>query len=232
MKDEELEALAPEATRAIEIEDFVNLNEIDPIYFDQPYYVVPNAGGSKSYQLLLHAMRDTGKIAIARVVLRSRERLVVVRPYGEALLMATMIFGDEVHPCTELVELNKDVEVGERELEVARQLVSSLAGPFDISKYRDTYRDAVLDLIDRKASGEDIVVQSPKSEGPREAPDLMGALEASLEQVQTRAESTNGKPRGRSARRAVASEATAKADDGVKAPRGGTASRSRRGDQH
>jgi DNA end-binding protein Ku len=234
VEDAELEALAPEATRTIEIEDFANLNEIDPIYFDQPYYVVPNAGGANSYRLLLEAMRDTGKIAIARVVLRSRERLVVVRPYGDALLMATMMFGDEVHPYNELSELDKTIEVGKRELEVARQLVSSLAGPFDLSKYRDTYREAVLDLIDRKANGEDIVTQPPKSDEPRKAPDLMSALEASLVEVRKRAASANGKPRGRAGarRRAVASESTAKADDTVKGQRRGTATKSRRGDRH
>jgi DNA end-binding protein Ku len=95
--DAELETLAPEATRAIEIADFVALEEIDPIYYDQPYYVVPNTGGAKSYRLLLQVMRETGKVAIARVVLRSRERLVAVRPYGDALVMATMIYGDEVN---------------------------------------------------------------------------------------------------------------------------------------
>src|ERR1700685_3667521 len=132
IEGEELAALAPEVTRTIEIEDFVDLEEIDRIYFDQPYYVVPNRGGARSYRLLLQAMRETGKVAIARVVLRSRERLVAVRAYGDALLMTTMSFGDEVRPASELNELLAEVEVGERELEVARRLVSSLAEPFDI----------------------------------------------------------------------------------------------------
>lgn len=232
VEDAELEALAPEATRTIEIEDFVNLDEIDPIYFDQPYYVVPSTGGAKSYQLLLHALSDTGKIAVAKVVLRSRERLVAVRPYGDALVMATMMFGDEVNPSTGLTELDKDVEVGERELEVARQLVSSLAAPFDLAKYRDTYREAILDLIDRKANGEEIVIQPSKSDEPRETPDLISALEASLEQVRNRADSANGKPRTRAARRrAAASDGPAKTD-AVKGKRTGAATRSRRGDRH
>ena len=186
IEDEELAAIAPEVTRTIEIEDFVDLEEIDRIYFDQPYYVVPNRGGARSYRLLLQAMRETGKVAIARVVLRSRERLVTVRAYGETLLMTTMAFGDEVRPVSELNELLAEVEVGERELEVARRLVSSLAEPFDISKYRDTYREAVLDLIDRKVGGEEIVVQPELHERAPESPDLMSALQASLEQAQRR----------------------------------------------
>jgi len=230
IKDEELEALAPETTRTIEVEDFVDLSEIDPIYFDQPYYIVPNPGGTKSYQLLLQVMRDTVKVAIARVVLRSRERLVAVRPYGNALLMATMMFGDEVRPASELTELDEDAQIGKRELEVARQLVSSLAEPFDISKYHDTYREAVLDLIDRKASGEEIVIQPANHTETRESPDLMSALEASLDEVRKRT-GANGKPRngGAARRQALASKATSKSNGTVKPQRKGTAPKSRRG---
>lgn len=195
IEDEELAAIAPEVTRTIEIEDFVDLEEIDRIYFDQSYYVVPNRGGARSYRLLLQAMRETGKVAIARVVLRSRERLVVVRAHGETLLMTTMAFGDEVRPVSELNELLAEVEVGERELEVARRLVDSLAEPFDISKYRDTYREAVLDLIDRKASGEEIVVQPELREHAPQSPDLMSALQASLEQARERAGEDGAKRR-------------------------------------
>jgi DNA end-binding protein Ku len=219
IEDEELAALAPEVTRTIEIEDFVDLEEIDSIYFDQPYYVVPNRGGARSYRLLLQAMRETSKVAIARVVLRSRERLVAVRAHGDALLMTTMSFGDEVRPASELNELLGEVEVGERELEMARRLVSSLAEPFDISKYHDTYREAVLDLIDRKASGEEIVVQPNLKERPRESPDLMSALQASLERVRERTgEDGQRRPSRGSARRLPpAGAAGAKSNGAVKA---------------
>jgi DNA end-binding protein Ku len=184
IEDDELAALAPEFTRTIEIEDFVELEEIDRIYFDQSYYMVPNKGGAKSYRLLQQAMSETGKVAIARVVLRSRERLVAIRPREDALLMTTMNFGDEVQPIGELRELGDfDMQVGERELDVARRLVQSLAEPFDISRYRDTYREAVLELIDRKASGEEVDVQPKTQRRPTATPDLMGALQASLEQV-------------------------------------------------
>ena len=117
IEDDELAALAPEFTRTIEIEDFVELEEIDRIYLDQSYYVVPNKGGARSYRLLQQAMTETGKVAIARVVLRSRERLVAIRPREDALLMTTMNFGDEVQPISELRELGDfDMQVGEREL--------------------------------------------------------------------------------------------------------------------
>ena len=184
VEDEELAAVAPEFTRTIEIEDFVALEEIDRIYLEQSYHVVPNRGGAKSYHLLLHAMRETGKVAIARVVLRSRERLVVVRPRDGALLMTTMSYGDEVHSTSELRELD-DVEMrlSERELEVASRLVRTLAEPFEIARYRDSYREAVLDLIDRKAGGQQVEKQRDERRQPAETTDLMGALQASLDQA-------------------------------------------------
>jgi DNA end-binding protein Ku len=224
VEDAELETLAPEATRTIEIEDFVDLKEIDPIYYDQPYYVVPTPGGTKSYQLLLQVMRDTEKVAIARVVLRSRERLVAVRPYGEALLMATMIFGDELNPASDLAELGDGADVGQRELDTATQLVTSLVTPFDITKYRDTYRGAVLDLIERKANGEEIAVQPPAPATSSPAPDLMSALEASLADVRKRS-GTNGN--GTGTRRKAAAKGA-----GSGKPRRAAASRSRRGEKH
>jgi DNA end-binding protein Ku len=186
IEDEELAALAPEFTRTIEIEDFVELEEIDRIYLDQPYHMVPNRGGAKSYHLLLHAMRETGKVAIARVVLRSRERLVAIRPLDDVLLMTTMNFGDEVRDTSELRELGEvQMQVSGRELDVARRLVESLAEPFDISRYHDTYREAVLELIDRKASGEEVELQPVEQRQPTATTDVMAALQASLQQ-QTR----------------------------------------------
>lgn len=225
--DAELETLAPEATRAIEIADFVALEEIDPIYYDQPYYVVPNTGGAKSYRLLLQVMRETGKVAIARVVLRSRERLVAVRPYGDALVMATMIYGDEVNLPDELPELKNDeeeVEVAERELDVAAQFVSALVDTFDIARYRDTYRDAVLELIERKANGEKVVVQPSRKTAPAATPNLISALEASLQEVRKRGEATVGS--NGATRRRTASKPKAKSQ------RGSATARSRRGDRH
>jgi len=181
---EELATLEPAFTRTIEVEDFVELDEIDPIYFDRPYYLVPGTGGARPYRLLLEALHDTGKVAIARVVLRSRQQLVAIHPRDGVLRMTTMNFADEILETSALEELQEaDTRVDERELEIARKLVESIARPFDIANYHDTYREAVLELIDRKASGEQVAVEPPGREEALQAPDLMSALEASIEQV-------------------------------------------------
>jgi DNA end-binding protein Ku len=132
-------------------------------------------------------MREEGKVAIARVVLRSRERLVAIRPREGALLMTTMHYGDEVHSISELRELGElEMQVSERELEIGRRLMRSLAEPFDITRYRDSYREAILDLIDRKAGGEQVQADPVEQRRPAETTDLMGALQASLARVQER----------------------------------------------
>lgn len=187
IEPEELATLEPAFTRTIEVEDFVQLDEIDPIYFDRPYFLVPGTGGARPYRLLLEALRDTGKVAIARVVLRSRQQLVAIYPREDVLRMTTMNFADEILGTAALEELQEaDMQVDERELEIARKLVESIARPFDIAAYHDTYREAVLELIDRKAGGEAVAVEPPAREEALQAPDLMSALEASIEQVRAR----------------------------------------------
>jgi len=184
----ELEALAPKKSRTIEIEEFVELAQIDPIYYDHPYYLAPAPGGAKPYRLLLEAMREAGKVAIARVVIRSKESLVAIRPIGDALGMATMIFADEVLSADRLEEIaeTREVKTTKRELEIAIQLVDSLAGEFEPEKYSDSYREEVLALIERKAQGEEIAVQPAPEEVAAPAPDLMSALKASLDAVRER----------------------------------------------
>src|SRR5918992_4860492 len=182
---EELEALDPEKTRTIDIEDFVDLEEIDPIYYDHPYYLVPDKGAAKAYGLLLQAMEESEKVAIARVVIRSKEQLVAIRPApGGVLTMETMIFSDEVVPTDDIDELPgaKELKVSDREVKMAQQLIDSLSSDFEPEKYQDEYREKVLELIERKASGEEIAVQ-PEAPEPKKAPDLMAALEASLAAV-------------------------------------------------
>ncbi len=198
---EELEGVDPKKTRTIDIEDFVNLDEIDPIYYDAAYYLVPDKGADKAYNLLLQAMHDAGRVAIARVVIRTKEHLTAIRPTGDVLTMATMLFADEVVPADRLDELaDKDEGASKRELDMARQLIDSLASDFEPDKYRDEYRERVLDLIERKADGEEIAVQP--AEEPERVPDLMAALEASISaaredggepQKQERASSSNGR---------------------------------------
>jgi DNA end-binding protein Ku len=184
--NEELEALDPKKTRTIEIEEFVDLSEIDPVFYDHPYYLAPGPGGAKPYRLLLDAMAQTNKVAIARVVIRSKENLVAVRAMDNDVLgMTTMIFADEVVDPGTLDDLPDpdEVSVTDRELAIAKQLVDSLAGTFEPEKYHDTYREEVLAVIDRKAAGEEIAVQPPSEDVTAPVPDLMSALKASLDAV-------------------------------------------------
>jgi len=179
---DELEALDPKKTRSIDITEFVDLEEIDPIFYDHPYYLAPAQGGAKAYKLLFDAMRESGKVAIGKVVIRQKESLVALRPMeGDLLGMTTMLFADEVVDPGALDELEavEEVEAGERELAMAQQLIESLSADFEPDKYHDTYRERVLELIERKAAGEDVAVQ-PEAEEPGPVPDLMAALEASI----------------------------------------------------
>ena len=187
VKPEELDALDPEKTRTIDIEDFVDLDEIDPVYYDHPYYLVPDKGAAKAYGLLLGAMKEANKVAIARVVIRSKEQLVAIRPAGDVLMMETMIFHDEVVPSDDIEDLPeaKELKASDRELKMAQQLIDSLSAEFDPSQYHDEYREKVLELIERKAQGEEIAVQ-PEAPQPARVPDLMAALEASLAAVKDR----------------------------------------------
>ncbi|HLH14631.1 MAG TPA: Ku protein [Solirubrobacteraceae bacterium] len=213
----EMEALEPKKTKTIEIEEFVDLAQIDPVYYDHPYYLAPGAGGAKPYRLLLDAMRETGKVAIARVVIRSKEQLVAVRPMGEALGMATMLFSDEVLTPERLDEVMEAAEVKttKRELDVAKQLVESLAGNFVPEDFRDTYREEVLALIERKAQGKAIAVQPPPEEVAEPAPDLMSALKASLEAVRAREGDSDG---ARKPRKAAKTKTPAAKPAGAKTP--------------
>jgi DNA end-binding protein Ku len=198
----ELETLQPKKTKTIEIEDFVELSEIDPIFYDHPYYLAPGAGGSKPYRLLVEAMRETGRVAIARVVIRSKEALVALRPMDDHVLgMSTMLFPDEIVDADGIDEISDttDVEVTKRELDIAKQLVESLAGAFDSSKYHDTYRQDVLDLIERKAAGEEIAVQPATDEEEEPVPDLMAALKASLDAVRDKDAEGNGSSKAKKA---------------------------------
>ena len=194
---EELDALDPKATKTIDIEDFVDLEEIDPIYFDHSYYLAPTAGtGAKAYRLLLDAMKESGKVGIGRVVIRSKQQLCALRPTGDVLTLSTMLFGDEVLPPDRLDELDavEEAEASDRELTMAQQLIDSLSREFDPSKYHDDYRERVLALIERKAAGEEIAVE-PAAEEPVAAPDLMAALEASLAAVNSDADEKKPAPK-------------------------------------
>ena len=182
---DELEQLDPKKTRAIEIKDFVDLDDIDPIYFDHPYYLGPDKGAEKAYGLLVKAMEDSRKVAVARFVLRNKENLAALRPMDGVMTMATMRFADEVVTPDEIAD-SIEGDPGKptkKELEMAKALIDSLAGEFEAGEYRDEYREEVLALIERKAKGESVVAAKSEAPTPTKAPDLMAALEESLAAV-------------------------------------------------
>ena len=221
IEPDELDALEPKKTKTIEIEDFVELSQIDPVFYDHPYYLAPGPGGAKPYRLLLEAMRETGRVAIARVVIRSKEQLVALRPMGDALGVATMLFADEVLPPERVDEIAEaaQVKTTRRELDVAKQLIDSLAGAFEPDKYSDTYRQQVLALIERKAEGKQIAVQPEPEEVTAPAPDLMSALKASLDAVRARqGEDGAAKPRKKAAGAKAAGAKAAGAKTAAKKP--------------
>ncbi len=226
LENDELAALKPTASRAIEIEDFVDLSEIDPVYFEQPYYLVPDKDAAKAYRLLSRVMEEEGKVAVGRFVLRSKEALVAIRPIDGMLCLETMRYADEVlAPERELVD--SQPEPSQRELEMARQLVESLAGTFDPEKYHDEYREEVLALIDRKAAGEEIVTPAAPEE-PAKVLDLMAALEASLARTGTK-QGGRATPTKRPAKKAAAKKTPAKATKKSTARKAtGTAKRARK----
>jgi DNA end-binding protein Ku len=195
LSKDEMSALAPEKTRAIDVQDFVDIEEIDPMYFDSPYYLGPADGAEKAYSLLAAAMENSGKAAIARFVFRNKEHLAAIRPAEGVLTLTTMRFHDEVVPADELdVIPEKKQKVAKREREMAEQLIDSLSTEFEPNQYRDEYREQLLALIEQKAEGKEIV--APETEAPKEtkAPDLMAALEESIAAVKDKGKSAEKKP--------------------------------------
>jgi len=181
----EIEGLAPRASQVIEIEQFVELAAIDPLYFDTPYYLVPEERAAKPYALLVRVMEDMGRVAVGRFVLRNKQRLVAIRPLGGALCLETMRWADEITLPDAIEGLPGDLECTDRELEVARRLVEALSGPFEPTAWRDTYRDELLALIEQKAQGRE-VVHPPAPEPVAEVVDLVDALETSLQRAEQR----------------------------------------------
>jgi DNA end-binding protein Ku len=195
---EELASLDPKKTRAIEVQDFVDLAEIDPIYFDSPYYLGPAQGAEKAYALLAEALRRSGKVAIARFVFRNKEHLAAIRGgEGDVLTLTTMRFGDEVVPPEALEDAlpAEAPKVAKREVEMAEQLIDSLSARFDPAAYRDEYREELLAMIERKAEGEEVLAAPPPEERePTRAPDLMAALEQSVAAVKGKRAPAKRKP--------------------------------------
>lgn len=177
---EEMEALEAQSTRAIEIEEFVDLAQVDPIYFEHPYYLVPDKGAGKAYGLLVEALRRTNRAGIARVVLRSKEHLVALRAVEDVLAMTTLFYHDEVVPTTSLGVEEARSAPTEKEVAMAEQLIGALATDFDPERYHDQYRERVLDYLEKKAQGETVELPQPRAAAKRPV-DLVSALQASLE---------------------------------------------------
>ncbi|MDO8362360.1 MAG: Ku protein [Actinomycetota bacterium] len=177
---DELEPFIPSVTKSIDLEEFVDLDEIDPVYFDSQYIVAPDKT-PKPYALLARAMEQAGKVAIGRFVMRNKQYVAVLRPVDGKLMMSTMVFADEVVPTSSVEELDAldDVTVSDKEVLMAESLVESLSASFEPNKYRDNYREQVLDLIERKAAGEHFEAPAAVAAAPAVV-DLMAALEASV----------------------------------------------------
>jgi DNA end-binding protein Ku len=179
---EELEAVEPGRTRMIDVHDFVDLSDIDPVYYEKTYYLAPrDETARRPYALLRQAMLDAGRIAIGTFVMRTKQYLAAIRPQEDLLVLETMFFPDEVrNPVRELDELPVDVKLVERELGMARQLVETLSTTWQPQSYHDTYRERVLALIEQKRQGRDVVAV-PRPEPSADVVDLMAALRASVD---------------------------------------------------
>jgi DNA end-binding protein Ku len=183
LSPDDIRALQPEPSRTIDIEDFVDLDQIDPVHFEKSYYVAPQrgAGAEKPYSLLLLAMREANRVGIARFVLRSKPYLAAIRPRDEVLMLETMYFGDEIRGLEEVDNLPRLVEPDRRELDMAVRLVRLMEVPWDPARYPDLYRERVMELIESRRSEGTVEVEEPVQAGPARVADLMAALKASLE---------------------------------------------------
>lgn len=181
---EEIAAAEAEKSDLIEILDFVKIEEVDPLYFEKPYYLLPDKGGDKAYRLLVEAMTNTKRVAVAKFIMRSKERLVAIRPVDHALTLTTLNYGDEVILPKDMEGVPESVKVNKKEVDMAERLVSELSTEFDPGKYRDEHRMRLLDLIEAKREG-GIVMPMPKAKAAATG-DLASALEASLKAIRER----------------------------------------------
>src|SRR6476646_6103799 len=212
LSKDEMEALAPEKTRAIDVLDFVDIEEIDPMYFNSPYYLGPAESAEKAYSLLAAAMEASGKAAITRFVFRNKEHLAALRASDGTLTLTTMRFADEVVPPSDLDDAipDKKPKVAKKEREMAEQLIDSLSTKFDPTAYRDEYREQLLALIEQKAEGKEIV--APEAEAPKatKAPDLMAALEESIAAVKGKGDEKAARPKPKAKAKKAAKKSKAK----------------------
>ncbi len=176
VRDEEIEAVAPKSSRVIELQDFVDLKAIDPVYFDRPYYLVPQQHAEKAYRLLVEAMEKTGKVGIAKFTMRSKEYLAALRPVDGVICLETMHFSNEVTAAKDVDEAPRDIKLDAREVHMAEKLIEGLSTEFKPAQYHDEYRDRIMELIKKKSHGEEVVTRRQAVEKETRTTDLMAAL--------------------------------------------------------
>ncbi|PYJ53662.1 MAG: Ku protein [Verrucomicrobia bacterium] len=191
LKDEDFERVDLEATQTVDIQDFVDLEEIDPMFFYKPYYLEPQKGGDKAYALLRDALKDTNKVGVAKVVIKTRQYLAGVKPEDGALVLELMHFADELAD-PEQLHVPKKLEVGKREMNMAKSLIGSMTSKWQPEKYKDDYRKALMDVIEEKveAGGKEIEEKPKKPPKPTKVIDLVSVLQKSLEQTGTKKKAT------------------------------------------
>lgn len=186
--EEDIEAIKPDASKAIEILDFVNLSEIDPIYFDKTYYLSPQDTGGKAYHLLRQSMSDTDKIGIAKITIRSKQSLAALRVYKNLLVLETIFYPDEIRSVDLVPGIPKEITLDKKELDMAIHLINNLSSDFEPEKYTDDYRQALQDLIAQKIEGQEIEIAPEAPQ--RNIIDLMQALQASIEETEKKKPAT------------------------------------------
>ncbi|MCP4435942.1 MAG: Ku protein [Actinomycetia bacterium] len=210
VSDDELAALQPRSTHTIDLEEFVELDQVDPIYFDGAFHVAPGPGAAKPYTLLVEALEESGRVAVARFVMRSKQYVALMRPVDGRLLLSMMVYADELNAPGDIPEFDdlSGVELTDREREMAEQLIESLSADFEPELYHDAYREDLLGLIDAKASGAAPALEGPQAPAGDVVVDLMAALEKSV------AEAREARTRHPSASGAAGEEASPGSGDG------------------
>jgi DNA end-binding protein Ku len=188
ISDEELEAIEPRRTRTIDIEQFVDLDEVDPVYFDHPYYLLPagsDDGSARAYRLLVEVMARTGRAAVGRFVMRAKEYLAIVRAQDRALMLSTLLFADEVRPTKDIeAATQKAHKPSAQQLKAAVAVIEELSGDWEPGEWKDRYRRRLQDVVSRKRKGKTIKAPEPRERDySDEAPDLMAALEQTLAEM-------------------------------------------------
>jgi DNA end-binding protein Ku len=191
LRDEDFQRVDLEATQTVDIQDFVDLEEIDPMFFYKPYYLEPQKGGDKAYALLRDALKDSKKVGVAKVVIKTRQYLAGVKPEDGALVLELMHFADELADPAKL-HVPKKAEVGKRELHMAKSLIDSMSSKWNPEKYKDDYREALMEVIEEKveAGGKEIEQKPRKAPKPTKVIDLVSVLQKSLEQTGTKKKET------------------------------------------